>query len=471
VSVQFETKVLEEQVKSNDRLFNEYERLRDQKVAALYVKSRNDDLDPFAGTMTSENYGDYELDEHAKEEAIVRLTELGFTILFGGRFAIMVSGSAELYQRLFGVHFTVKSRSLFEIPMAAELLVEPDRLDIARSLADANGLRDIRNFRFEEPAQLHHHPAPPIAADQLDAAGMCATLGVPAGGGAGIRFGIADTAFEINHPVLQQRNLSTTMLQTTPQSPTNVDVVGHGTAMLALASAIAPRAHFVLASTAPCCEYAAVETIVKQNVKVLSCSWGWDEQFASAHPNVRAAVLDALAKDVVVAFASGNKEDVVNSWPAALRRVLAVGGVHVLNGRRTPSPLTSSFRSIADPSRTVPDVCGLGGRESRPYVLVPVPHGCDFDQKSAGASLAVKADGTPSNDGWAFSSRSSGATAQVAAVAALVRAKKPTLKAQEVQDLLERTALDSPPAAGTEAARAGFRITGAGLVNAAAALA
>jgi hypothetical protein len=474
MSIQFETKVLEEQVKSNPRLTSEYERLRDQKVASIYVTSKNDNLALSAEVMTSENYDQFELDGDAKARAIRRLEELGFTILYPGRFAIVVSGSADLYQNLFGVRFTVKSRSLHEIPMADELLVEPDSLEIARSLTDAKGVPGVRNFWFEEPAQLHKHPAPDITDDQLDAAGMCTVLGVPPDGGAGVRFGIADTAFEINHPVLRQRELTTTLLKTTPQSPTNVDVDGHGTAMLALASAIAPRAHFVLASTVPC-EYAAVEAIVKQNVKVLSCSWGWHEHLAKRHFNVQLAVFEAIAKDVVVVFASGNKDKNMNSWPAALRGVLAVGGVHVMNGRPTPSPLTSSFRSMADRDRIVPDICGLAGGESRPYVLVPVPKGCDFDKKSAGESIVVKGDGTPSNDGWAFSSHSSGATAQVAAVAAVVRAKKTGLKAPEVEALLKETALDSPPAQDSEAERSersrdGFRVTGAGLVNAAKAL-
>jgi len=142
-----------------------------------------------------------------------------------------------------------------------------------------------------------------------------------------------------------------------------------------------------------------------------------------------------------------------------LRDVITVGGVHVDGQGLKPSDLTSSFDSLVEPDRHVPDVCGLAGLQTQPYILVPVPPGSEADAGGAAGEFPLPPDRTDSNDGWAFTSKSSGATAQLAAVVGLIRAANPDLDPKSVKELLMANC--SPVGPGTLRNNA----TGSGLIR------
>lgn len=455
MALRFHSDLLRGQIENDERLYEAYTELTREYIGAVYVQTRNG-RDPLNDLITTENVEGFQLVEAEAERALSALEARGLRLLYKGRYAWIVTGEIERYEG-FGFDFVVQSRGETDKPMPSDLVVRPEAGDAPLSFAAFDDLPGVRLVP-EERAALHHHPPPKLVDGQLTIEEMCGVLKVPAGGGTGIRFGMIDTAFEVTNAALPP-NLSHEFVKPTSKSPTTLDKDGHGTAMLAIASAIAPRAHFVLASKRPC-EYAALEEIVKHNLHVLSCSWGWPEADAQKHPKERAVILEAVRDGVTVLFSAGNSG--MQGWPAAMPHVIAVGGVHVLKGKRKPSLLTSSFVSTAEPGRGVPDLCGLSGREADPpYVLVPVPHGSNCDRGVSGAD----------DDGWAFSSHSSGATAQVAAVAALVREKNPGITPADVKNVLIKTAICVPPTAGSEAEKKLLKLTGAGLVDVEAALA
>ena len=133
----------------------------------------------------------------------------------------------------------------------------------------------------------------------------------------------------------------------------------------------------------------------------------------------------------------------------------------------------SAFTSRLYPNRKVPDLCGLCGEgQHADYIMLPVPSGSDHD-KDRGAF-----DGTGKKDGWARFSGTSAAAPQLAGVCALLLQQDPGLTPERLKKRLLDTASDvesgaaaaTGPQGGLAAAAGRDRATGAGLVNAAAAL-
>ena len=154
--------------------------------------------------------------------------------------------------------------------------------------------------------------------------------------------------------------------------------------------------------------------------------------------------------------------------------VIAAGGVFSnKQGVLTASNFASAFTSRVYAGREVPDVCGLCGEgDHADYIMLPVPSGSTHDK-----DFAVF-DGTTSVDGWARFSGTSAAAPQIAAVCALLLQHAPGLTPPQVKRRLRATATDveegqASDMGDVEGLRAGDRVdraTGAGLVNAAAAV-
>jgi subtilisin family serine protease len=140
------------------------------------------------------------------------------------------------------------------------------------------------------------------------------------------------------------------------------------------------------------------------------------------------------------------------------------------------SNYASAFASAIYKGRSVPDFCGLVGMmPDATYIRLPIPKGCDIDRDMAAA------DRTKPNDGWGVFSGTSAAAPQIAGLCALLLQKNPGLSPQEIKAVLRRSARDvsvgrasaaSDPKqlGGVKASAGADGATGAGLVDAAAAI-
>jgi type VII secretion-associated serine protease mycosin len=241
--------------------------------------------------------------------------------------------------------------------------------------------------------------------------------------GAGVTVAVIDTGVDAGH-----RDLTGTILAGTDLTPTPVgkrdgrtDLDGHGTAMAGLivahghgaesgALGIAPRARVLPVRNR---EFGGVGGItgvaesidwaVAHGARVISMSFGVPEP----EEPMRAAVEAAQRADVVLVAAVGNQPLAqAVQYPAAYPGVLAVGGID----RRG---------SHAGVSVTGPEVA----------LAAPAVDVVSTDRRG--------------NSGYSRGEGTSGATAMVAGVAALIRARYPDLSAAEVAHRLTATARDA----------------------------
>jgi subtilisin family serine protease len=188
--------------------------------------------------------------------------------------------------------------------------------------------------------------------------------------------------------------------------------------------------------------------------------------------DLEACVQEALAQDITVVVAAGNLGE--RGFPAQMRSVIAAGGVFSdKRGVLHASNFASAFMSRIYPQRKVPDLCGLCGEgRHADYIMLPVPARSRHD-KNCGVF-----DGTRKRDGWARFSGTSAAAPQLAAICALMLQQDPQLTPHRLKRRLLDSATDvekglaaamgEQQAFPAEAGR--DRATGAGLVNATAAL-
>lgn len=146
----------------------------------------------------------------------------------------------------------------------------------------------------------------------------------------------------------------------------------------------------------------AIDYAVAHHVGVINMSFGGD-----ADPTLRDAIRRALAADIVVVAAAGNRDTVGGNFPGAYPEVLTVGSVD-RNGKISSTSVTG------------------------PQVDLTAP-GVDI------ASTGINASG------YVLGSGTSEATAVVSGAAALVRAEYPDLSAAEVVHRLTATATDAGP--------------------------
>ena len=198
-----------------------------------------------------------------------------------------------------------------------------------------------------------------------------------------------------------------------------IDDDGHGTAMAALIAAHGTSVADGMLGMAPKAKILPIKTGVSSGSTpdfVSGVSWAVDHGAkvigmsfvgSKSDSRVEAAIASAVAADVVLVAAAGNRpEDTKVGWPAAYPGVIAAAGVD-RNGNH------------ADISVTGPEIV-----LSAPAVDITSPH----------------ADGQ-----YVTASGTSDAAAIVSGVAALVRSKYPTMSAAEVVHRLTATAIDKGP--------------------------
>lgn len=271
--------------------------------------------------------------------------------------------------------------------------------------------------------------------------------------GQGMRVAMIDSGF-FRHPYYADPGIHNgTLPQVTthgilPGSDPEVDDVGHGTAIASNVFALAPECdfHHIKDDDDPLAAMALVRTL---NPQVITCSWGWPEDYVSDVFNnmpqsgaaqylhdLETEIAAAVADGIVVLFASGNGPE-PGSWPSSAPGVISVGGALVNEDLElTASSYATSFFSLVYPGRACPDVCGLVGPGPSGLLLaLPTQPNNLFD----GEFSAV--DGTQPGDGWMIASGTSSATPQVAALTALLLQLHGQMTPAEVLDMLREMAV------------------------------
>jgi subtilisin family serine protease len=107
--------------------------------------------------------------------------------------------------------------------------------------------------------------------------------------------------------------------------------------------------------------------------------------------------------------------------------------------------------------------------------MLPVQAGCQLDVEESKDTSEEVGDGTTTHDGWAMFSGTSAAAPQLAGVASLILAAVPGLIPAQVAEAMVKSATDVAtgscnPRFGNQAVPGPDLATGAGLVNASAAV-
>lgn len=437
------------------------------------------------GKLNPDNFEQFRPRADAQQQAIERLTELGFTVIRRGRFGVTVSGPAELVSRVIGEPLVLQARARpsplrstrelaasFDPPRPADLFLAPgNSVSLPAPFSDA-----IDNVVFTPPPIYHAPPnasAPAYTFQGVGEADLRRLLKAPAGlDGTGIKVGMVDTGF-YPHPYYSSRGLALKPTATSSQPKPAVDDYGHGTAMAYNVFATAPKAELLgFKQTDP--PQDALEEAADHGCDIITCSWGWDRE--QIFPIIQATLLDIIKDGKIVIFSAGNGH---YSWPASEPTVIAVGGVFWDGSPNLQaSNYASGFMSSAFPNRRVPDICGLCGQLPKAiYIMLPTQPGNTMDRANGGPNYPEQ-DQSTGIDGWVGASGTSAAAPQIAGVAALLlqkaRGKGIALTNATLKALLEQTAVSVQAGAnamGIPAVGQPNTATGFGLVDATAAAA
>jgi subtilisin family serine protease len=268
----------------------------------------------------------------------------------------------------------------------------------------------------------------------------------------------------------------------------NTDEYGHGTAMAANVLAVAPGCTF---SFVKCDGFPAgdqlfrsfplagfMSAVQSQHPHIITCSWG---VFSTADQNaVTHQAVDALARGIIVGFATGNKgcdENSADGKTISHPDLISVGGAFPIDpndgGGFRASSFANSYDSViyTNPQRHCPDVVGLVGESNLPAALIMLPtqQNCILDCIFSNPNRPYPdGDNLQPDDGWVVTSGTSAATPQVAGVAALLLQKYPGLSPMSVKNILENSARDiegGASASGDCAVSGWDKATGFGLID------
>ena len=309
--------------------------------------------------------------------------------------------------------------------------------------------------------------------------------------GKGVRVVMVDSGFDQRHAWFKKFRAQSGVVLAPGASGKLTDTSGHGTGESANIFSVAPGVTFIgvkvdndAAPGAGASILEGFQEALRHHPQVISISMGYDLRAAGTNkpdsklPNslvpLEAEIQAAIAAGIVVVFSAGNGH---YAFPGQMPNVISAGGVYVdAKGAMQASNYASAFPSAIYLGRSVPDVCGLVGMmPDATYIRFPIPKGCDIDRDMA------PADRTKPNDGWGVFSGTSAAAPQIAGLCALLLQKNPGLSPQEIKAVLRRSARDvstgrasaasDPKQQGGVKASSGVDgATGAGLVDAAAAI-
>ena len=285
-----------------------------------------------------------------------------------------------------------------------------------------------------EPRSWHQLPNDPLLATQWNlgvdkaagtSSGTRTTLDVRGAWDAthcrGVSIAVVDTGVDLHHPDLAAKLLpGATFVDGTSSAD---DDQGHGTEVAGVIAAatnngrgvagVCPDGRILPVKVADSGGHtdddagdvkvaAGLRWAVDHGARVINMSLG-----VLPTPAMRDAVAYAHSHDVLVVAAVGNSGDAPNPWPAPanLPHVLAVGATD-RGGERAAYSSTGPHDLVMAPGDSVPTTAKGGGYGEGGYTSIAAP--------------------------------------QVAGVAALVRSLRPDLTADQVRDLIERTATALP---------------------------
>ena len=237
--------------------------------------------------------------------------------------------------------------------------------------------------------------------------------------GDGVIVAVIDSGVDAKHPDLAGRVLPGTGFGSSKGTDGTTDVDGHGTGMAGIIAAngrnggalgIAPGAQILPIASADEKEQFALDVVAESirwasdhGAKVINMSLGFS---SSMTPSLVKAVNYAIEKDIVLVAATGNEGKEVSA-PANIGGVIAVAGTN---------------------------------REGKPWKSSNV--GTDTVLAAPAVGIVTTAPESVYSSGYAEMDGTSAASAIVAGVAALVRAKHPQMPAKDVVNALIKTAQD-----------------------------
>jgi type VII secretion-associated serine protease mycosin len=228
--------------------------------------------------------------------------------------------------------------------------------------------------------------------------------------GAGVTVAVVDSGVNAGHPDLKGAVLAGR--DTVDGKDGRSDTDGHGTAMAGIIAArgrggsgilgIAPEAKILPVRPSNDTTFAAegIRWAAAHGAKVINLSFAIGQS-----DNLRAAIRDAAAADVVLVGAAGNTGD---------------------RGNAAEYPVS------------YPEVLGVGAVDRKGKVLPFSQHGPQVDIVAPGIDMPTASLGDNYRTGWGTSN----AAAVVSGAAALIRARHPDLTAAQVVEILTATATD-----------------------------
>lgn len=400
-------------------------------------------------------------------ETARRLQRQGVRVHQVSPFTISAACSVADFEALFGLKLAHKP-----MPTGRHLAFETSFLaPVERVKAPAvEGLSNLVERVYVQPPPLFfadERPIPPFWNDkfrlrvpvdvaQIMRAGAVHQRGIT---GKGIRVAMPDTGF-YHHPYFKEQGYNFLGIAAPDATDHTSDASGHGTGESANLFATAPGINFigVKMGANPTLAFKAATDL---RPHVMTNSWGYSVDVpGSTMPNflkpLWLAVLDAVARGVVVCFSAGNGHF---GFPGSMPEVLSIGGVIVTEALAySATTYTSGFDSTWFPGRRTPDVCGLCGEvPTADYIILPVEKGAALERVVAGQR------------GWGAFSGTSAASPMVAGVCALLKQADPTLNAEQIRSILQHTARDITTGTNAHGKAAGpgpDGATGFGLVDA-----
>jgi Subtilase family len=319
-------------------------------------------------------------------------------------------------------------------------------------------------------------------------------------GGAGVIIGLPDSGVDLTHPDLLLTDPATHFNSAEAETgPGPYDAgpaasfagAAHGTLVAGLAAAALNNATGI-AGVAGGCRIlparvlpnptasrfaAAINWCVAQRARVINMSWSAGLPSAA----VESAIDNAWAAGVVLCAAAGNQMGAVEDprfesvvFPASYPRCIAVGATDRKDRRKSQASLDGEqWASSFGPEL---DVCAPGVK----LWSTDIQGNVGWNDNGGGAKLWMgvnyASSGDTNGDYFSLMGGTSGATAHVSGLAALLMLKNPALSNQQVRDVIEKTCTKISPLVYAYANVAGHpngtwhNEVGYGLINALAAL-
>jgi hypothetical protein len=445
----------------------------------------------FLPPLSLSSVPDFTPDPLRVDQAIHRLSELGFRPTRRGKLSVSVRVSRAVFEQTFGTQLEevrldptidYAFQSFYYPPQGVTWSMPPSLVDLiddayvqwphiymaSRKAASRRARREVKGADNRRRAALvQAAPTSPVSQTpptvnyfhlEIDAmAGLLNVAQVHQAGttGKGVRVAMVDTGFAHSHPYFVSKGYNTSVDLAPHAINDATDPNGHGTGESANLLAVAPGVTFVGIKvdndSDPRMGASMLEGFQQallHDPQIISLSMGYDLRAGDGTqegelPNSMAAleaeIQAAIAKGIIVVFSAGNGHF---SFPGMMPEVISAGGVYVdQNGNAQASNYASAFHSKIYPGRSVPDFCGLVGTLPHAnYIMLPVPPGGEIDRETSQPDDGPPGDGTSANDGWGVFSGTSAAAPQIAGVCALLLEKSPKLTPSDVKAILRRSA-------------------------------